>query len=143
MQPKLIKGNCYSDTRGNLKYNNDFSANDIKRIYIIENIDCNFKRGWQGHKIEQRWFSAITGSFKILLIQVNDWENPNCNLVPFEFVISSTEFDVIHIPAGYISCIQALEENSKLLVMANFALGEINDEYRYSLEQFNCTKNKC
>ena len=139
MQPKLIKGNCYTDARGSLKYNNDFNATAIKRVYIIENANCGIQRGWQGHKIEQRWFSALTGSFEILLLKVDDWNCPSQDLIPIKFEIKAIEFDVVYIPSGYISCIQAISENSKLLVMADYALGEIKDEYRYSLEQFNCT----
>jgi hypothetical protein len=42
----------------------------------------------------------------------------------------------LHIPAGYISSIQAIEENSKLMVMANYFMGEIKDEYRFDVNFF-------
>ena len=141
MEPTLIHGNCHQDDRGCLKYNNDFNALEIKRIYTIENADIQFKRGWQGHKIEQRWFSVVTGKFIIQLIKVDNWENPDSKLKPFVFELSSENLDFLHVPSGYISCIQSKEENSKLLVMADFSAGEINDEYRYALDQFECTKN--
>lgn len=140
MIPKLIKGNCHIDNRGSLKYNNDFISSDVKRIYIIENQNTDLKRGWQGHKIEQRWFSALTGSFEIKLIRIDNWDKPSPSLEPYVYNLESSEFDVLHIPAGHISCIQATSPNSKLLVMADFALGEIQDEFRYALETFNCTK---
>ncbi|WP_375604959.1 WxcM-like domain-containing protein [Flavobacterium davisii] len=140
MNPILIKGNCYQDFRGDLKYNNNFDASGVKRIYIIENQKLGFKRGWQGHKIEQRWFSVINGSFKIMLIEVDDWENPNSNLEPIIFNLDSQTFDVLHTPSGYITCIEALEENSKLLVLADYLLGELDDEYKFALDFFNCTK---
>jgi len=140
MNPILLKGNCHTDDRGNLKYNNDFDASEVKRTYIIENKSTVFKRGWQGHKVEQRWFSALSGSFQIQLIKVDDWEHPSTTLNPFVFQLESKTLDVLHIPAGYISCIQATEENSKLLVMADYLLGQISDEFRYALDQFNCTK---
>jgi hypothetical protein len=44
--------------------------------------------------------------------------------------------DVLHIPQGYISSIQALEPEAKLLVMADYLLGEINDEYRFDADYF-------
>ena len=31
-------------------------------------------RRWQGHKVEQRWFSAMNGIFEIELIKVDDWK---------------------------------------------------------------------
>jgi len=140
MLPILIKGNCHSDNRGKLKYNNDFDATHIKRVYIIENKDIKFKRGWQGHQIEQRWFSALTGNFEIQLIGVDDWENPSQELQPLVFHLSSDDMDVLHVPAGYISCIQSKEDEARLLVMADYLLGEIKDEFRYPLEHFTCTK---
>ncbi len=140
MNPILLKGNCHTDDRGNVKYNNNFDASEVKRTYIIENKSTVFKRGWQGHQVEQRWFSALSGSFQIQLIKVDDWEHPSRTLNPFVFQLESETLDVLHIPAGYISCIQATKENSKLLVMADYLLGQISDEFRYDLDQFNCTK---
>lgn len=139
MLPKLISGNIHSDERGQIKFNNEFNAAEIKRIYLIENRDIHFKRGWQGHKVEQRWFSVISGSFEIHLIQIDNWEKPSEDLKPFVFNLNSNKLDFLHVSSGYVSCIQALEENSKLLVLADYLLGEINDEYRFSLEYFKCS----
>lgn len=136
MDPKLINGNRHSDQRGILLYNNDFDASSVKRIYIIENENLEFKRGWQGHQIEQRWFSAVSGSFKIQLIKIDNWEKPSKDLEVFTYLIDAEKLNVIHVPSGYISSIQSLELNSKLLVMADYLLGEIKDEYRYDIDYF-------
>ncbi|UWY28631.1 WxcM-like domain-containing protein [Flavobacterium sp. TR2] len=136
MDPKLIAGNCHSDQRGILLYNNDFDASVIKRIYVIENADLEFKRGWQGHQIEQRWFSAVSGKFKIQLVKIDNWEEPSVNLEVFTYFIDSNKLNVLHVPKGYASSIQSLELNSKLLVMADYLLGETKDEYRYNIEYF-------
>jgi dTDP-4-dehydrorhamnose 3,5-epimerase-like enzyme len=143
MEPKLIKGGCHSDQRGSLFYNNDFDASIVKRIYIIENKNTDFVRGWQGHKVEQRWFSAITGSFKIWLIEIDNWENPSKDLKSFTFLINAEKLNVLHVPQGYVSSIQALEEGAKLLVMADCLLGEIKDEYRYDIDHFKVQKKVC
>ena len=140
MEPKLISGNCHSDDRGVLYYNNSFDAGVVKRIYFIENRDADFVRAWQGHKIEQRWFSAANGSFEIRLVEVDNWETPSINLEQLVFTISSEKLDVLHIPAGYISSIRALTNQAKLLVMADYGLGEIKDEYRYDAGYFNVNK---
>ncbi len=117
-------------------YNNDFDATAIKRVYVIENHNTDFVRGWQGHKIEQRWFAAMQGSFEIRLMEIDDWENPSKDLVPFVFVINTEKLDVIHVPGGYVNSIQSLEEGSKLLVMSDYLMGEVNDEYRYKVDYF-------
>ena len=134
--PKIIKGNSYTDHRGILNYNNLFNASAIKRMYIIENSSIKILRGWQGHKIEQRWFSAVQGSFRIKLIEINDWNTPLKSLVYQEIQLEAKTLDVLHIPQGYVTSIQSIENNSKLLVMADYAIGEIEDEYRYDLNYF-------
>jgi dTDP-4-dehydrorhamnose 3,5-epimerase-like enzyme len=136
MFPQLLKSNSHEDSRGTLVYNNDFDATAIKRIYVIENKNTNFVRAWQGHQIEQRWFSAVNGSFKIELIAIDDWNRPSKKSERFEFVLDSEKLDVLHIPAGYVSSIQSLEEGAKLLVMANYLLGALEDEYRYVADYF-------
>jgi hypothetical protein len=51
-------------------------------------------------------------------------------------VLDSGKLDVLHVPSGYASSIQSLEEGSKLLVMADYLLGELADEYRYAVDYF-------
>ena len=136
MKPTLISGNCHKDQRGQLFYNNDFDTTCIKRMYVIENHSIDFVRAWQGHKVEQRWFSAIQGCFKIQLIAIDNWEKPTENSTKLEYFLESASLDVLHIPAGYVSSIQALEKKSKLVVMADYHLGELNDEFRYPTDYF-------
>jgi len=137
MNVALIKGGVYKDHRGKLIYNNDFVATEVKRIYFIENTDVTIFRGWQGHRIEQRWFSVVNGSFKISFIKIDNWEKPNENSLIEEVQLDVKEFDVLHIPKGYITGIEALEKDSKLMVMSNFLMGETKDEYRYDINYFN------
>jgi dTDP-4-dehydrorhamnose 3,5-epimerase-like enzyme len=136
MNPKIISGNSYTDARGTLYYSNDFDASAIKRVYIIENNETDFIRAWQGHKIEQRWFSAINGSFKIQLIKIDNWDQPSKKQEKFTFTINAEKLDVLHVPKGYISGIQSLVEGSKLLVMADYSLNEISDEFRFPFDYF-------
>ncbi|TRX40138.1 cupin domain-containing protein [Flavobacterium restrictum] len=136
MNPIIIKGDSHIDSRGVLFYNNDFDASAIKRIYVVENQKIDFIRAWQGHKIEQRWFSPIIGSFNIQLIKIDDWQKPFKNLKPTTYFVTAEKLDVLHVPSGYVSSIQSLKEGSKLLVMSDYFLGEINDEYRYPLDYF-------
>ena len=136
MKTNLISGNCHQDERGQLFYNNDFDLASIKRMYVIENHSVDFVRAWQGHKAEQRWFSAVQGRFKIQLIAVDNWDTPSENLPRIEYHLHSEKLDILHIPAGYISSIQALEKKSKLVVMSDYHLGELNDEFRYPTDYF-------
>lgn len=136
MIPKIITGGSHSDTRGTVRFNNSFDAKDIKRIYLIENNETTFARGWQGHRIEQRWFSVLQGSFKIELIAIDNWENPSKDLKALTYIVNAEKLDVLYVPQGYVSSIQALEVGAKLLVMADYLLGAIQDEYRFDIDYF-------
>jgi len=136
MIPKIVNGDCHSDPRGFLYYNNDFDASAVKRVYTIENESVDFIRAWQGHKIQQRWFSAVQGSFKIRLVKIDDWENPSKELQAYEFILNSEKLDVLYVPKGYANSIQSIIAGSRLLVMADYLLGEVDDEYRFAVDHF-------
>lgn len=142
MIPKIISGKIHNDDRGSLKYNNNFDLSPIKRMYLIENDNALIKRGWQGHKIEQRWFTATSGHFLIQLLKIDHWENPSNNLKSILFELSSATFDVLHIPSGYVTYIESQALDSKLLVMSDYKLGEIEDDFKYTLDKFEVTKNR-
>tara|TARA_B110000003_G_C16434813_1_gene451621 strand:- start:233 stop:661 length:429 start_codon:yes stop_codon:yes gene_type:complete len=134
--PKIIQGSSYTDSRGTLFFNNIFDASAIKRMYIIQNSSIEAFRGWQGHKVEQRWFSVINGSFEIYLIAVDNWEKPSKNLKLIKYHLNAANMDVLHVPSGFVSSIRSKEHDSKLLAMSNYGLGEINDEYKYEINFF-------
>ncbi|WP_233487185.1 WxcM-like domain-containing protein [Tenacibaculum sp. E3R01] len=136
MEPEIIKGNCFIDERGKLLYNNSFDADKVRRLYSIENKDVNFHRGWQGHKIQQRWFQVLTGSFEIRLIKLDNWYKPSKNLEQITFRIDYSKMDVLHVPKGFANCIKAIEDNSKLLVMSDYLFGVVDDEYKFDSDYF-------
>lgn len=110
-------------------------------MYCIENADANFVRGWTGHQIEQRWFSALQGSFIIKLIKIDNWETPSNSSEILNFELSSENLNVLHVPKGYVSAIQSKEKGARLLVMADYLLGEINDDYRFPIDYFENLKS--
>ena len=140
MIPKIIRGNSHQDQRGIITYNNDFNASLVKRIYTIENHSTDFIRGWQGHKTEQRWFACMKGAFEISVIQIDDFDQPSKDLKISKYQLNDKSLTYLHIPSGYITAIQAKKEGSKLLVLADYALGEIQDEYRFALDYFKNSK---
>lgn len=135
--PMMIPGGLFHDHRGTITYNNSFDATAIKRIYAIENTSTDFVRGWQGHTIEQRWFAALTGRFSISVVVLDDFISPSSKLPVHKFELSAESLSYLHIPAGCVTAIQALEQNSKLLVLADYMLGETNDECRYPIDYFS------
>lgn len=136
-QSRILKGDKHEDQRGVITYNNKFDTSQIKRIYTIENLSTAFIRGWQGHKIEQRWFAAMKGEFEISVIQIDDFNQPSKNLMISKYNLDDKTLTYLHIPSGHITAIKALNPNSKLLVLSDYLLGEIQDEYRFPLDYFN------
>ena len=134
--PKIIKGNSFTDIRGTIYFNNSFDTSEIKRMYIIQNRSVNINRGWQGHKVESRWFSALQGEFEIHLIEVDNWETPSKDLQSIKYNLKSDKMNVLHVPPGFVSSIRSKEPAYKLLAMSNYGIEEINDEYRYENDYF-------
>lgn len=136
-KPCYTEGGSHTDSRGTLCFNNNFDASAIKRFYTITNADLSFKRGWTGHTIERRWFSAIAGAFEIRLIKIDVWEQPNPALPQEVFQMTSEGLHVLEVPSGYVTSIQALQPASKLLVMSDYLVGETKDEKRFESTYFS------
>lgn len=134
--PKIISGDNHLHERGTLFSKNDFDASEVKRIYFIENKDAHFIRGWIGHKIEQRWFIAVAGNFIIRLVKIDNWIEPDIQTEIIEFELDSDQLNILHIPQGYAMATQAKEDGSRLLVMTNYLLKEIDDQYRFDIDYF-------
>ncbi len=131
-KPIVIQGGFYEDQRGRIDFVNDFNLSKTKRCYFTTNSSVNFFRGWQGHKIESRWFYCVKGKFEVKLIKIDNWDNPSEDLNIEKYILSEDNPQVLYIPNGYVNGFQALEENSKLMILSDFELGvNIGDDVRY------------
>ena len=134
----IISGGIHSDARGSIEFVNDFDMSPIKRFYIIKHNDIETLRGWRAHRIEQRWFYVLNGGFQLKLVKIDDWNSPSTHLPAQEHLLLESQKQVFHIPSGYATCLKALEENSKLLVLADFGIEHAsNDNYLYPLDYFS------
>src|SRR5690606_41963258 len=79
-----IQGGIAEDHRGHIRFVNEFDMTQVKRFYIIKNKDTDLVRGWRAHRIEQRWFYVLSGSFSVDLIKIDDWENASPDLARSE-----------------------------------------------------------
>jgi dTDP-4-dehydrorhamnose 3,5-epimerase len=132
---ELIKGGVHTDQRGSLRFFNNFNLEPIKRFYVSEHPDVDIVKAWQGHKQEQKWFHVIAGSFKIVLVQPDDWDSPSENLEYEEFILDVNKNEVLSIPRGYASGFKALLPKSKLMIFSDFSLEDsLNDDFRYEKE---------
>lgn len=134
---KTIQGGVSKDIRGQIRFVNDFDMSDVKRFYIIKNSDNELIRGWRAHKIEQRWFYVLSGSFSIDLVKIDNWDSASRDLPVDKIVISAADLSVLHVPPGYGTAFRANELDSELLVYADYGIEHaVNDDYTYPLDYF-------
>ena len=132
VKPYIIKGENYTDERGELDFYNDFDMSQIKRVYFTIHRDKEVIRAWQGHKIESRWFCSIKGSFLVKLIEIDNWRDPSNVLRVIEYKLTSEKQEILYIPSGYVNGFKALQTDSKLMIMSNYRFNEVeNDEFRF------------
>ncbi|KGE14291.1 WxcM-like domain-containing protein [Sphingobacterium deserti] len=117
-----IQGGIAQDDRGDIRFVNEFDMSEVKRFYIIKNADTDLIRGWRAHRIEQRWFYVLSGSFALDLVQIDDWHTPSRNLSVERKVLKARSMQILHIPAGYGTAFQAMEADSELLVFADHGI---------------------
>lgn len=132
-EPILFKGGIYTDSRGDLIYNNNLpDLNfDIKRFFFIEPA-C--MRGWHGHQQEDNLFTVASGLVKILLVKPDDWELPSHHLPVLEYVLSHNG-DTLYVPKGYVSAMKCISEFGTVMVCSNKTMEEsLTDTYRFSSE---------
>jgi len=132
-----IQGGVSIDKRGQIRYVNDFDMSLVKRFYIIKNSDTELIRGWRAHKVEQRWFYLLSGSFELNIVKIDNWANPSVDLDIETIKLSADELQVIHLQAGYGTAFRALEENSELLVFADYGVEHAAfDDYTWPVDYF-------
>lgn len=128
----IIQGGQYEDVRGKLIFFNDFDMNEVKRFYVIEHPHTSIVRAWQGHKKEQKWFYVMKGSFKVVLVRPDNWENPSADLKANEFILRAEANQVLYIPGNFANGLKALEPESRMMVFSSFTVDESSkDNYRF------------
>ncbi len=131
-KPTIIEGGFFKDDRGSLSFVNDFNFGAIERFYVISNSDAKPLRAWQGHKLDEKNFFCVQGSFQISCVLIDNWENPSPNLPIESFVINASQSKIIRIPAGYANAILSLETNSKLISFSTLPLSQVaEDDVRF------------
>lgn len=134
---KFIQGDIARDARGQIRFVNDFDMSAVKRFYLIRNADLEVVRGWRAHKLERRWFFAVSGSFKIELVKIDNWIKPSNDLAIIEVILTEGANQILEIPMGFGSAITSLEMKSELLVYADFGKDHAEiDDYTYPLDYF-------
>ncbi len=135
-----IQGGIAKDERGQIRFVNEFDMSLVKRFYIIQNADTALIRGWRAHRIEQRWFYVLSGSFNVDLVKIDNWGNPSPTLPIENLILHAADMKVLHVPVGYGTAFRALEAGSELLVYADYPVSHAPlDDYTWKHDYFTNT----
>jgi len=126
--PHIIEGDLYKDNRGKLFSCNQIDMSRIKRMYLIENINSTYIRGWKGHKIKTRWFFATKGSIIIKTILISELETAHPIPVVNKFELNVNNLNVLEVPPGFATSIQQYSNGDRICVYADYQLGVSGDE---------------
>ena len=134
-EPSLLKGASHTDSRGTIRFANNFLMDEIKRFYLIHHKDTSTVRAWQAHRLEQKWFYVTEGTFKIVLIKPDNWEKPKKIVILEEFELCAENNEVLHIPVGFANGFKALRPNSKMMVYTDSYIEDATkDDLRFPLD---------
>ncbi len=126
---KIFLGKTYLDSRGILRFNNDFDLSEIKRVYEIENCDIEFRRGWKGHCKEKRWFLCTSGVIEITVKEI--LQGIKLSNKSNTIKLSADKFDVLEVPEMYATLIKQKVPGSKVLVFANSFIDNSEEDIRW------------
>lgn len=120
----LIDGDIAIDNRGTVSFVNDFNFKGVKRFYVVENSNGDF-RGWHGHRKESKYVCVVAG---LALIGVAKLDSGDVQF----FVMGESQPQVLHIPPGYANGFKALEKGTKVIFYSDKTLEQSKkDDYRY------------
>lgn len=126
MKPKVILGGIYSDVRGKIYHANNFDLTPVKRLYIIENLDTNYYRGWKGHVVENRWFYCQNGSIEIQVVSIECFKTKISEIETF--YLTEENLNILFVPRGFATIIKQNKIKSRVVAMSDYRLGESDDE---------------
>ena len=134
-KPTIIEGGFYSDSRGTMRFVNDFSLADVKRFYFIKHLETKVVRAWQAHQFEKKYFYPISGSFVVAWIKIDDFENPSDTLKPQYHILSAKNSEIVSVPKGYANGLKALVPDSEVMILSDMSLEEsLMEKVRYPSE---------
>lgn len=129
---EIIKGGFFLDSRGKIQFVNDFHFDGIKRFYIITHPDFNVLRAWQGHKIEEKYFFVLSGSFTFASVKIDNWESPSNDLYVEKYTLNEGSNEILKINSGCANGFKANIASSSVLCFSNLTLEESKeDDYRF------------
>jgi dTDP-4-dehydrorhamnose 3,5-epimerase len=132
MEPELLRGGRSIDDRGEVGFVNGFGFEGVRRFYTVSNHREGFVRAWHGHRHEEKYVFAASGTALVCCVEIDDWENPSPELEPWRFVLSGASPSVLRVPSGYVNGFMTLTPDAKLIFFSTSTLDESHgDDVRF------------
>lgn len=125
--PAILQGGVHVDPRGTVRHLNDFNLGIADRFYVIAPARAGEWRGWVGHRRDRKWFFAASGEFVICVAAVDDLVKGVCPAV-FRARLSERESQLLDVPPGFATAIQARAVPSSLLVLSEGRIEQAADD---------------
>ncbi len=136
--PKIMSMGVSFDDRGSIRFLNGLELSDWKRFYVVSNFRSGFVRSWHGHKSESKLVFVLSGSIKIGVVHIKNFEAPDSNVEPEQFVLTDQSNQALYIPAGYANGFKTLQENTQVFFFSSASLEESKaDDFRYPWDFWN------
>jgi dTDP-4-dehydrorhamnose 3,5-epimerase len=134
MDVNLISGGLHVDQRGIVSFVNDFDFQGVDRFYTIRAHAVGEPRGWIGHRKEQKWFTALSGTVLVAVVAPDQWESPASNLPVERYVLSALKPTVLHVPAGHATASVMLSPDAHLGIFSSGKIAEAGkDDWRFDV----------
>ena len=129
MNLELIQCGSYIDSRGALRFCNDFDMSVVKRFYTIANSAERPVRGWIGHRKETKWFFPLKGVTTIK-VEPMDLAAKNAKDAKTNVDLESDKPSVLKVEPGNWFCIEQ-HDGAEVMVFSDCRVGEFeNDDFR-------------
>lgn len=141
-RPAILRGGVHIDARGEVRHVNSFDLGTADRFYVIAPAHVGEWRGWTGHRRDRKWFFAVTGELVICIAAVTELERGNSPEV-FRVRLSAREAQLLEVPPGFATAIQACEIPASLLVMSTGRIDSAaEDMLRYPISDPSLWQDK-
>lgn len=128
MKTTLSIGNTFTDHRGILRFVNEINPGYFCRFYLITHPQVDIIRAWQGHKIEEKAFYVISGSFTIAVVQPLNFDYLSDEEIPEIYNLNEDKGQLLRVPGGSFTGIKATAANATLLVLSSLNVNESKED---------------
>lgn len=130
-KPISYEGKLFKDSRGSVRFINDFTFEGVKRFYEVEHTE-DTPRAFHGHLKEAKYVYVAQGSILLCAVELDDTKAPSQDNHVYRFILNTDDPKVIYIPAGYANGFHVLEKHSKVIFFSTASVEESkSDDFRF------------